>query len=48
MSVDIASVDLDIIDAPLCKSVSVGFKMSQDSRITSTGIVAIILIDSKL
>ena len=48
MSVDITSVDLDVVDSPLGKSLSIGLKMSQDSRITSTSVVAIILVDSKL
>ena len=48
MSIDIAAVDFDIVDAPFGEGVSVGLKMAQDSRITSTSVVAIILVDSKL
>lgn len=44
----IATVQLDIVDTPLRESVGVRLKMTEDARITSTSLVAKVLVNAKV
>ena len=48
MGVNVAAVDLDVVDAPLGEGLSVGLQVAQDARVSAAGVVAVVLVDTEL
>ena len=48
MRVYVATVDLDVVYAPVGKRLGVSFEVAQKSWIASAGVVAVVLVDAEL
>ena len=48
MRVYVATVDLDVVYAPVGKRLGVSFEVAQNSWIASAGVVAVVLVDAEL
>ena len=48
MRVYVATVDLDVVYAPVGKRLGVSFEVAKNSWIASAGVVAVVLVDAEL
>ena len=48
MRVYVATVDLDVVYAPVGKRLGVSFEVAHNSWIASAGVVAVVLVDAEL
>ncbi len=48
MGVDVAAVDLDIVDSPFGKGLSIGFQVAEDAGVSAARVVAVVLVDAEL
>jgi len=48
VSVDVAAVDLDVVDAPFGEGLGIGLEVAEDAGVTSARVVAVVLVDAEL
>jgi hypothetical protein len=48
MSINVASVNFDVVDAPFCESLRIYFEVAKDSGVPPTGVIAVVLVDPEL
>jgi hypothetical protein len=48
VSVDVAAVDLDVVDAPFGEGLGIGLEVAEDTGVTSARVVAVVLVDAEL
>jgi hypothetical protein len=48
MSIHVASVNFDVVDAPFCESLRIYFEVAKDSGVPPARVVAVVLVDPEL